>query len=60
MDYLEDGKWFDYKKERVKNVQEIKEYFNNEEIMEKGRSMDSYEDTYLSKKMVKLDLHIKS
>lgn len=53
-------KWFDYKKERVKNVQEIKEYFNNEEIMEKGRSFDSYEDTYLSKKMAKLDLHIKS
>lgn len=53
-------KWFDHKKERVKNVREIKEYFKNEEITEKGQRLDSYEDTYLSKKMDKLDLHIKS
>lgn len=52
-------KWFEHKKERVKNAQEIKEYFKNEEITEKGQHLDSYEDTYLSKKMAKLDIHIK-
>lgn len=50
--------WFDHKAERVKNVREIKEYLKNEEIAEKEH--DIYEDTYLSKKMAKLNLRIKS
>lgn len=53
-------KWFHHKKERMKNIQEIKEYFKNEEITEKEQRLDTYEDTYLSKKMAKLDLNIKS